>query len=98
MRNTGPKDCSGLTSDSSDLVDSSVLEMKDDDNCTHFWLNSSGRCCPKHSVTNISNTRSDRGNFYELIEGFTNQSKFFEDFPLLLPLLLFILIILCHKK
>ena len=70
----------------------------DDDNCTHFWLNSSGRCCPKHSVTNISNTRSDRGNFYELIEGFTNQSKFFEDFPLLLPLLLFILIILCHKK
>ena len=71
----------------------------DDDNCTHFWLTDNGRCCPKHSVTNISDSRNaPDGNFYELIEGFNDETPIYSNHSLLIPLILFILIILYCRK
>ena len=73
---------------------------------------SNGRCCPKRDISGGWKTVAG-GQMYRLcrpddnppnnlcpgVEGFTNMNTttLFEDFELLLPLLLLIVLILCHK-
>ena len=94
----------GKSQNASGCVNNKTLEecrdicYNDPEECTHVWFTDNGRCCPKYGVDLTGARSAPGGDFYEIIEGFSNQLTLLEDFKLLLPLLLFILIIMCFKK